>query len=135
MKSLTISAEQKNLDAVVEFVYSELSPFDCPKSILRHVKLAIEEIFINIVRYAYHPETGLADVRCEVLQDPLRVVIQFLDGGVPFDPLSKEDADTSLEANEEREGGLGIFLVKQTMDDVQYSYEDGKNILTILKKL
>ena len=135
MKSMTIPAETKNLDAVVAFVLDELRPFHCSHKILLQVRLAIEEIFVNIVSYAYHPETGLADIRCEVLQEPLRVVIQFLDGGVPFDPLAREDVDLSPEAVEEREGGLGIFLVKQTMDDVRYSYEDGKNILTILKKL
>ncbi len=74
-------------------------------------------------------------MRCEVLKDPLRVVIQFLDGGKPFDPLAREDADTSREGLMSREGGLGILLVKDTMDDVQYAYENGKNILTILKKL
>ena len=63
------------------------------------------------------------------------MVIQFLDHGKPFDPLAKEDADTSEEALMDRIGGLGILLVKETMDEVSYSYEDGKNILTILKKL
>ena len=70
-----------------------------------------------------------------MLDDPLRVVIQFLDHGKPFDPLAREDADTSEEALMERIGGLGILLVKETMDEVSYSYEEGKNILTILKKL
>lgn len=135
MKSITIPAETKNLDSVVAFVLDELRPFHCSRKTLFQIRLAIEEIYINIVSYAYHPETGLADIRCEVLQEPLRVVIQFLDGGVPFDPLAREDADLSPEAIEEREGGLGIFLVKQTMDDVQYSYENGKNILTIQKNL
>ena len=63
------------------------------------------------------------------------MIIQFLDHGKPYDPLAKEDADTSPEALEAREGGLGILLVKKTMDDVQYVYEGGKNILTIQKKL
>ena len=62
-------------------------------------------------------------------------MVQFLDGGKPFDPLAKEDAATSEEALMAREGGLGILLVKTTMDGVQYSYEDGKNVLTIVKKL
>ena len=74
-------------------------------------------------------------MRCEGLEDPLRAVIRFLAGGRPFDPLAREDADTSEDALMSREGGLGILLVKKTMDDVQYSYEGGKNILTIVKKL
>ena len=90
---------------------------------------------VNIVSYAELKEDEDIEVRCDVLEDPLRVVLQFLDGGVPFDPLAADDADTSPEAIMEREGGLGILLVKKMMDDVSYAYEDGKNTLTILKNL
>lgn len=85
--------------------------------------------------YYWHKRMPPAEVRCEVLQDPLRVVIQFLDGGRPFDPLARDDADISAAALFSREGGLGILLVKETMDEVKYTYEEGKNIVTILKKL
>ena len=135
MKSLTVPAKPEQLDEVVEFVNGELAAYDCPMRVQLQIELAIEEIFVNISSYAYHPVDGEAEVRCEVLQDPLRVIIQFLDGGKPYDPLAREDADTSEEALEAREGGLGILLVKKTMDDVQYAYENGKNILTIQKKL
>ena len=99
------------------------------------IELAVEEIFVNIASYAYDSEDGEAEVRCKVLEDPLRVVVQFLDSGKPFDPLAREDADTSEDALMGREGGLGIFLVKSTMDSVEYAYEGGKNILTIRKNL
>ena len=75
------------------------------------------------------------EVRCEVLEDPLRAVVQFLDGGIPFNPLAKKDPDTSPEALSNRVGGLGIFMVKKMMDDVSYVYEDGKNTLTLVKNL
>lgn len=135
MKSLTVPAKTEYIDEINDFVGQELEQYDCPVKIQMQIELAIEEIFVNIASYAYHPVEGEAEIRCEVLQDPLRVVIQFLDHGKPYDPLAKEDADTSEEALLEREGGLGILLVKKTMDDVQYAYEDGKNVLTILKKL
>ena len=135
MERMTTAAKTENLDAVVGFVEKQLEPFGCPMRTLLQLRLAIEEIFVNIASYAYAPGEGEAEVRCEVLEDPLRVVIQFLDGGRPFDPLAREDADPSEEALMSREGGLGILLVKNTMDDVQYSYEGGKNILTIVKKL
>ncbi|MBE6910432.1 MAG: ATP-binding protein [Ruminococcaceae bacterium] len=135
MKSLTVPAEAGRLDEVTAFVNGELEAYDCPMKAQFEIELAVEEIFVNIASYAYKPADGEAEIRCEVLRDPLRVVIQFLDGGRPYDPLAKEDADTSVEALEAREGGLGILLVKKTMDDVQYAYENGKNILTILKKL
>ena len=136
MESLTISAEVRNLDVVNSFVLSRLENCGCnDHKTLMEIRLAVEEIFVNIASYAYDPSVGPAEVRCEVLKDPLRVVIQFLDGGRPFDPLAKEDADTSEEALMDRIGGLGILLVKETMDDVSYEYKDGKNILTVLKHL
>lgn len=135
MKSLTVPARTECVDEINDFVGQELEAYDCPMKIQMQIELAIEEIFVNIASYAYQPVEGEAEIRCEVLQDPLRVVIQFLDNGKPFDPLAKEDADTTPDALEAREGGLGILLVKKTMDDVQYVYEDGKNILTIQKKL
>ena len=135
MESLTVPAKIDALETVNEFVDQKLDAAGCPRMTQLQIRLAIEEIFVNITSYAYKPKDGDAEVRCEVLKDPLRVVIQFLDSGKPFDPLARDPADTSADALMEREGGLGILLVKNTMDDVKYSYENGKNILTILKKL
>ncbi|HAM16553.1 MAG TPA: ATP-binding protein [Eggerthellaceae bacterium] len=135
MRSLTVPANDEDPEPIVEFVKQELSQYDCPPKALYHIEVAIEEIIVNIVNYAgLLPEDGV-EVRCEVLDDPLRVVIQFLDRGVPFDPLAREDPDTSAEALMESEGGLGILMVKKMMDDVSYAYESGKNTLTILKRL
>jgi len=135
MESLTVTAVVENLDEVIAFVAKRLENYGCERKTLMQIRLAVEEIFVNISSYAYDPSVGPAEVRCEVLEDPMRVIIQFLDGGKPFDPLAKEDADTSEEALMSRIGGLGILLVKETMDDVSYEYKDGQNILTILKNL
>ena len=135
MKSMTIAAKTEELDKVTGFVEETLAPYDCPMRTLLQLRLAIEEVFVNIASYAYAPGEGEAEIRCQVLEEPLRVVICFLDGGQPFDPLAREDADTSEEGLMSREGGLGILLGKKTLDDVQYSYADGKNVLTIVKKL
>ena len=135
MEYMNIAAEIPNLDAVNEFIFGKLEAYELPRNTLFQIRLAVEEIFVNISSYAYDPEVGPAEVRCEVLDDPLRVVIQFLDHGKPFDPLAGEDADTSEEGLMARDGGLGILLVKESMDDVSYRYEDGANILTITKKL
>ena len=135
MKSLTVPAKREYTDEITDFVNAELEAYDCPMRAQMQIELAIEEIFVNIASYSYHQIDGEAEIRCEVQHDPLRVVIQFLDGGKPYDPLAKEDADTSEEALEQREGGLGILLVKRTMDDVKYVYEGGMNILTIEKNL
>ena len=135
MESITVNAKLDALDAVTEFIDAQLARYGCPEMTLLEIHLAVEEIFVNITSYAYHPKEGDAEIRCDVLEDPLRVVIQILDSGKPFDPLAQETADTSEEALIGREGGLGILLVCSTMDNVSYSYENGKNILTILKTL
>ena len=135
MKSITVPANEADPTPVIEFVEEELSQHDCPPKALYQIQVAIEEILVNIVSYAGLSEADGVEIRCEVLEDPLRVVVQFLDGGVPFDPLEKADPDVSPEAIMDREGGLGIFMVKKMMDDVSYAYEDGKNTLTILKHL
>ena len=135
MRSITIPATDEDPEPIVEFVGEELAKFDCPQKALYQIEVAIEEILVNIVSYAGLSDADGVEVRCEVLDDPLRVVVQFLDGGVPFDPLAKADPDITPEAIMEREGGLGIFMVKKMMDDVSYTYEDGKNTLTIRKSL
>ncbi len=134
MKSIVVPAKTERIEEVTAFVTEQLEAYNCPGTARMQVELAIEEIFVNIASYAYHPIEGEAEVRCEVLEDPLRVVVQFLDGGKPYDPLARGEVDTSKEATLARVGGLGIHLVKKTMDDVSYAYENGKNILTILKK-
>lgn len=135
MNSSTFPAHLDNLAPIVEFVETELDEHDCPPKAMFQIEVAIEEIFVNIVNYAGLTSNEGVEVRCEVLTDPLRVVIQFLDDGTPFDPLAKEDPDITPEGTENREGGLGIFMVKQMMDDVAYAYENGKNTLTIQKHL
>ena len=62
------------------------------------------------------------------------MVITFIDNGIPYDPLAKVDPDVTLSLEERDVGGLGIYLVKKTMDDILYEYKDGQNILRIKKK-
>ena len=95
----------------------------------------MEEIYVNIAHYAYESEMGMATIRVEVGGEPLQVKITFIDNGTPYDPLKKADPDTTLSAEARQIGGLGIFMVKKSMDDVKYQYIDGQNILTISKKL
>ena len=99
------------------------------------IDIAIDELFGNIAHYAYNPDIGEATVRVEVTKEPLAVIITFIDNGVPYDPLAKADPDTTLSADERAIGGLGIFMVKKTMDDITYEYKNGQNILTIKKSL
>ena len=135
MKELTIEAKVENLEAVTEFVNEELEAHDCPIKAQMQIDIAIDELFSNIAHYAYHPGVGPATVRVEVVEDPMAVVITFIDEGVPYDPLSTEDPDTSLSAEERQIGGLGIYMVKKSMDEVVYEYKEGRNILRIKKNI
>ena len=113
----------------------ELESLDCPMKMLMQINIAIDELFGNIAQYAYSPETGPATVRVEVEEAPLSVIITFIDNGRPYDPLSGEDPDVSLPVEERDIGGLGVFLVKKTMDDISYEYRNGQNILRIRKNM
>lgn len=135
MKELTVRADAENIGAVTDFVNEQLKTLDCPIKTQMQIDIAIDELLGNIAHYAYYPNTGDVTVRVEVIQDPLSVEITFIDYGIPFNPLEIKDPDTLLCAEEREIGGLGIFIVKKSMDKVSYVYRDGKNILTILKKL
>ena len=135
MKELTVEAKTTNIEAVTDFVNEQLEALDCPMKAQMQIDIAIDELFGNIAHYAYNPEIGKATVRVEVIEDPLAVVITFIDKGVPYDPLAKADPDTTLSAEEREIGGLGIYMVKKSMDDITYEYKDGQNILAIKKNL
>lgn len=120
---------------MTDFVNAQLEEIDCPMKAQMQIDIAIDELFGNIAHYAYNPETGPATVRVEVTEEPISVIITFIDHGVPYDPLKQEDPDISLSAEERSIGGLGVFMVKKTMDEISYEYRDGKNILRIRKKM
>ena len=133
--ALEIAAAVDNLQEVIDFVTQHLEAVDCPMKAQMQIELAVEEIFVNIALYAYAPDKGPATVRVEVTEEPVTVMITFIDQGMPYDPLAKEDPDVTLSAEERRIGGLGIFMVKNSMDEVTYEYQDGSNILRLKKDL
>ncbi len=135
MKELNLPAAVHNITQVTQFVNEELKRLRCPDKARRQIDIAIDELFGNIARYAYNPEVGNATVSIEVHDDPLSVEITFTDNGKAYDPLAKADPDVSLSAEEREIGGLGIYMVKKSMDSVIYEYRDGKNILKIRKHM
>ncbi len=135
VNELTLEARVENLDQVLSFVDSHLEQLDCPMKAQMQIDVAVEELYVNIARYAYNPKVGPATVRVEVENDPLAVSITFIDHGVPYDPLKKPDPDVTLSAEEREIGGLGIFMVKKSMDGMTYEYKNGQNILKISKNL
>lgn len=135
MYELTTCATVDNLPLVTDFLEQHLEEAGCPLKAQMQITMAAEEIFVNIAHYAYAPGQGEATVRLAVVGEPPAVSVTFIDRGVPFDPLAKPDPDVSLTAEERGIGGLGIYLTKKTMDDVRYVYEDGRNILTLVKNI
>lgn len=98
------------------------------------LRLVLEELVVNVVNYAYG-EGGDGPLEITVDNSEEAIVITLTDQGMPFNPLQQEAPDTSLDAEERPVGGLGIFLVRQMMDNVGYRYEAGRNVLTVVKKI
>lgn len=130
MHELMMEATFENISAVQDFVGRHIE--DCPQKVQHQMMIAVDEIFSNIVRYAYNPDVGCVVVRIAVGSD---IVLEFEDSGVAYDPLSGDDPDITLSAEERDIGGLGIFMVKNIMDSVNYRRDGNKNILTVSKKL
>ncbi|MDO4731227.1 MAG: ATP-binding protein [Clostridia bacterium] len=135
MKKMIFDAKLENISKVLDFVRNELVKINCPKKPIMQIEIAIDEIFSNIARYAYCPDIGKATVCIEVKEDPAAIVLYFIDNGVFYDPLEKKDPDITLSADERAIGGLGIFMVKNMMDEISYEYKDGQNILKIKKNI
>ena len=131
MKELMLSAQVENLERVLEFVNRLLEEVNCPKPVQYELDVAVEELFVNVAHYAYKPEVGQISIQTDIKDGTVTIV--FIDSGKPYNPWAKEDPDITLSAEERRIGGLGIYMVKKSMDEVGYVYEDGKNMVTIKK--
>lgn len=140
-KELTVEASTDNLARVLAFLDERLEELGCSMKAQMQIDIALEEIFVNVAQYAYAdlPQqdhaANLVSIQVEDTEDPRSVAITITDRGVPFNPLAKEDPDTTLSAEERRIGGLGIFMAKKSMDHMHYEYRDGQNILTFRKDL
>ncbi|MBQ8953674.1 MAG: ATP-binding protein [Clostridia bacterium] len=135
MKELTVRATLENLPVVTAFIDEQLEALDCPMKARMQIDVAIDELFGNIAHYAYGNTVGDATVRFDFDEAKRMASIAFIDSGVPFNPLEKADPDVTVSAEERAIGGLGIFLVKRTMDGLEYRHEDGRNVLIIGKQL
>ena len=132
-RELVVSAEVENIPLITDKINEFLETMDCPMKAQIQIDVAVDELFANIANYAYPDGEGKATVRYEPIRDPNGIRITFIDSGIPFNPLEVEAPNTTLPAEEREIGGLGIFMVRKSMDDVLYRFEDGQNILTIIK--
>lgn len=133
MKEITVEAKMENLDFVLDFVNEQLEENSCPLKVQTQLDIAIDELFSNVTHYAYTPQVGLLTLQSEMENG--EICLTFIDRGIPYNPLEKQDPDIHASLSERPIGGLGIYLVKKTMDKMEYRYENGQNILTIRKKL
>ena len=131
---LTVIAILENYGQVADFVDAELEKRECPMAAMAQIDIAMDEIYANVANYAYgDDDPGEITVRLDFTPDHSGVKMTFIDAGIPYDPLKKPDPDVTLEAEQRAIGGLGIYMVKQLMDEVNYEYRGGMNILRLKK--
>ena len=131
---INVLATMDNLDAVIGFIEERLEGMDCPMKISMKIAVCVEELFVNVVNYVYDGHEGSCQVVFEKVEnEPSRAIITMVDQGKAFNPLEKEDPDTTLKADEREIGGLGIFMVKNIMDEISYERNGEKNIIIMEK--
>ena len=135
MTNRIFRAKTEALTDVLGFVDEMLAKYACPMKIQTAVCVAIEEVFVNVARYAYKVGDGEVSLEIGFDRDSRTVTFRMRDNGVAFDPLKKPDPDITLSAYEREIGGIVIFITKKTMDSVTYAYENGENILTMTKRI
>ncbi len=135
IKELTIEALVSNNKVVISFVNDELARLEVLNSVRVEIVTVVEEIFLNIAKYAYGDGQGDATLRMEIDEDKRTVTLTFIDSGKEFDPLAQDEPDIFLPIDERPIGGLGILMVKKMMDSASYCREDDKNLFTVTKKL
>lgn len=133
MAEREFAAKVEELDNVIAFVEEELEKLECPMKVVMQIDIAVEELFVNIAHYAYGEGSG--NMQLSIQRCNGSVSISLKDNGTPFNPLEKGDPDINLGAEDRNIGGLGIFMVKKSMDKVEYKYENSQNILTITKNI
>lgn len=134
MTSKTYSAVMEDLYVMLDFVIGEARKLDFDEDDLFKIELATEEALVNIIRYGYpQGEDGKIKITCTIKDNKMR--IQVMDWGAPFDPLKHVSNVNLTEGIEERlSGGLGIFLILNVMDEVNYKSKEGGNVLTLIKE-
>ena len=135
MDEITVEAATKNISKITNYVDEALERLGCPPKAKAQIDICIDEIFSNIARYAYGPGTGSATVRLDFDETERLVSLTLIDRGSPFDPRDVPDPDITSPLDERPIGGLGLFMVRKMVDALDYRREDGRNILTIRKRI
>jgi sigma-B regulation protein RsbU (phosphoserine phosphatase) len=133
-RHLILHNDIQQIPQLAEFVETIAEEKNLDQATAMSLNLALEEAVTNVIVYAY-PDgiDGLVDIEAYIREDHLEFIIS--DSGKPFDPTAAPQADVTLGVEDRKIGGLGIYLVRNIMDTVSYRYENGKNILTMIKKI
>ena len=136
-QEIELTATKENLNVVMSVIDEYLDTYNCPMKNHVQINVAVDEIYSNVSLYAYvdGDAAGPMEDRIRVSIEHIEngFVLEFVDGGIPYNPLEKEDPDVTLSAHERQIGGLGVFIVKKTMDKVEYARENELNIVTLTK--
>ena len=135
MQELKLPAVIESIPKLTAWMDEALEKLDCPMKAQMQLDVAMDEIFSNIARYAYLDQNGAAAVRMDFDEKTRLFSLEFRDQGISFNPLEQAEPDTALGVEARGIGGLGIFLVRKTMDEVSYQYTDGSNILCLKKRI
>lgn len=136
MNSYKTKAVMENLDSMIDFVIDNVKKLSGNDTKLEgKIRLVCEEAFVNVINYAYPDSDGEIEIQYNENSEEKKFSITMLDSGVEFDPLKKEDPDITLAMEEREIGGLGIFMIKQIMDNVVYERKNGQNVLFMEKTI
>ncbi len=127
---MKVKVSLDEVERLTEYIEDTFSEAGASMGVIIKMNIALDEMFSNIVKFS---GATYADVSC-IVEDG-NAILRLEDDGLKYNPLEKEDADITLSAEERKIGGLGILMVKKSMDKMEYRYEDGKNILTLTKKI
>ena len=133
-ETLLIKNDIHDVPKFSTFMKSVMEKLNIEKSLARRLRLAVEEAVVNVIDYAYRAGQE-GDIEIRIMSDGKTLKTIIIDSGVAFDPTVKEKADTSLSAEDRQIGGLGILLVRELMDAINYERENGKNVLTLIKNI
>ncbi|MCX5697784.1 MAG: ATP-binding protein [Candidatus Omnitrophica bacterium] len=132
MEKISFPAKLENLEAMIDFIIAFAQNKKFPDDKLNQIRLACEEVLVNVINYAYPGSPGEVEIVCSEAGGK-GVIIEVMDSGIPFNPLEKEPPDISQPIERRKIGGLGIFLAKKVMDELSYERKENKNSLRLVK--
>ena len=135
MAQIELESKLESLDTLNDFVHQIIQNSPCTEQQQIQIDLVVEELFVNIVNYAYPESIGMVQVECKLSGDSGQLIIQFKDQGIEFNPLAKKEIDVHDRFERRPVGGLGIYLAKKYTNSIEYERTDGSNVLTIMKNL